>query len=236
MCRERPERSDHLGRGFAWPIDDFGIARSSGPVDIQPGKSDIDNSGRAGGGAAQRIRHESRVRRGDGNSKLRGVALSQLAPTNGQITVTDLITTVVSVVALILALVAVLLLGRTRRQLRLFRGTTDEADLLHVAARHRAEVTALTQLLHEQQADLRHVKVELESSLRHVSVVRFDAFADTAGLMSFSAALLDDSGDGMLLTAINGRGETRTYGKAVTAGRSDSTLMPEEEQALAAAR
>jgi hypothetical protein len=53
------------------------------------------------------------------------------------------------------------------------------------------------------------------------------------GRMSFSAALLDDAGDGLVLTSINGRSETRTYAKGVKAGASDHTMSPEEQQAIA---
>ena len=52
------------------------------------------------------------------------------------------------------------------------------------------------------------------------------------GRLSFSAALLDDSGDGLVLTSINGRSETRTYAKGVKAGESDHSLSPEEQQAI----
>jgi hypothetical protein len=66
-----------------------------------------------------------------------------------------------------------------------------------------------------------------------VSVVRYDAFADMGGRLSFSAALLDDAGDGIVLTSINGRTETRSYAKGVKGGASEHTLSPEEEQAIA---
>ena len=58
------------------------------------------------------------------------------------------------------------------------------------------------------------------------------AFEDMGGRLSFSAALLDDSGDGLVLTSINGRSETRTYAKGVKAGASDHSLSPEEQQAI----
>ena len=61
----------------------------------------------------------------------------------------------------------------------------------------------------------------------------YDAFADMGGRLSFSAALLDDAGDGLVLTSINGRTETRTYAKGVKSGVSEHTLSPEEEQAIA---
>ena len=65
--------------------------------------------------------------------------------------------------------------------------------------------------------------------------MRYDAFGDLAGALSFSAALLDDAGDGLVLTSINGRSETRTYAKGVAGGRSDAPLSPEEQEAIAEA-
>jgi hypothetical protein len=81
--------------------------------------------------------------------------------------------------------------------------------------------------------DLAAARADLSDALRHVAVVRYDAFGDMGGRMSFSAALLDDAGDGLVLTSINGRSETRTYAKGVKGGSSDHSLSPEEEQAIA---
>jgi hypothetical protein len=72
-------------------------------------------------------------------------------------------------------------------------------------------------------------------ALTRLAVVRYDAFGDLAGALSFSAALLDDAGNGLVLSSINGRSETRTYAKGVTAGRSDTPLSPEEQEAIAEA-
>jgi hypothetical protein len=72
-------------------------------------------------------------------------------------------------------------------------------------------------------------------ALRHVAVVRYDAFGDMGGRLSFSAAMLDDAGDGIVLTSINGRSETRTYAKGVADSRSRHSqheLSPEEERAV----
>jgi hypothetical protein len=73
-------------------------------------------------------------------------------------------------------------------------------------------------------------------AMRHVAVVRYDAFADMGGRLSFSAALFDAQGDGLVLSSINGRSETRTYAKALRAFESEHTLSPEEKQAIAEAR
>ena len=72
-------------------------------------------------------------------------------------------------------------------------------------------------------------------ALTRVAVVRYDAFGDLAGALSFSAALLDDAGNGLVLSSINGRSETRTYAKGVSAGASEAPLSPEEQEAIAEA-
>ncbi|WP_427385649.1 DUF4446 family protein [Janibacter sp. G56] len=84
--------------------------------------------------------------------------------------------------------------------------------------------------------DLAALRSDLAQALRHVAVVRYDAFGDMGGRLSFSAAVIDDAGDGFVLSALHGRGESRTYAKGIVGGTSDTTLTPEEQQALAAAR
>jgi hypothetical protein len=71
-----------------------------------------------------------------------------------------------------------------------------------------------------------------EEAVRHVGVVRFDAFEEMGGRLSFSAALLDSRGDGVVITSINGRQETRCYAKQVRGGTSIHHLSDEERQAI----
>jgi hypothetical protein len=71
-----------------------------------------------------------------------------------------------------------------------------------------------------------------KDSVRHVGVVRFDAFEDMGGRLSFSAALLDGHGDGVVITSINGRQDTRCYAKRIQNGTSIHNLSDEERQAI----
>jgi alpha-1,2-mannosyltransferase len=73
-------------------------------------------------------------------------------------------------------------------------------------------------------------------ALRDLAVVRYDALSEMSGRLSFSVALLNALGDGVVLSSINGRSETRTYAKVVLSGRGAQPLSPEEEQAVRAAR
>ena len=86
------------------------------------------------------------------------------------------------------------------------------------------------------EQELAGVRGDLAQALRHVAVVRYDAFGDMGGRMSFSAAVVDDTGDGMVISSIHARGESRTYAKGIVGGDSEIVLTPEERQALDAAR
>src|SRR5438874_4761742 len=66
-----------------------------------------------------------------------------------------------------------------------------------------------------------------QGAIQHVGVVRFDAFEDMGGRLSFSAAMLDAHGDGVVITSINGRQDTRCYAKQIRGGTSIHNLSDE---------
>jgi Protein of unknown function (DUF4446) len=126
-------------------------------------------------------------------------------------------------------------LRRLRRSYTLLQAGDREESFVDVVNRMSTEVERLRDQVHAGNRTADRTRADLRDALRHVAVVRYDAFADMGGRMSFTAALLDDAGDGLLLTSINGRTETRTYAKGVRSGQSEQELSPEERQAIAGA-
>ena len=108
--------------------------------------------------------------------------------------------------------------------------------LVLAIVRLRSRVDSLERQRPVGAGDLEALRADIGQALRHVAVVRYDAFGDMGGRLSFSAAIVDDRGDGVVLSSIHARGESRTYAKGITEGGSDATLTPEEQQALSAAR
>jgi hypothetical protein len=124
----------------------------------------------------------------------------------------------VSVAALAVAVVAL-------------RRTT--VDARRISRRNPATVpTDLEGLRGEVQA----LRAESNDALRHLEVVRYDAFGDMGGRLSWSLALLDDGGNGVVLTSIHGRSEARTYAKNLTAWACDQAMSPEEEEVVGRAK
>jgi len=130
--------------------------------------------------------------------------------------------TVLAVLALVLALVAVTFsVISLRRQ---------------ASARRRLGVDALPEDVHGLRQEVAALRAEGADALRHLAVVRYDAFGDMGGHLSWSLALLDQAGHGVVLTSIAGRSDSRTYAKSISAWASDQQLSPEEEEAIVNAR
>lgn len=127
--------------------------------------------------------------------------------------------TVLALLALVVALAAlgVSLAGRRTPPARGDLDTVPE-DVLGL----RQEVAAL--------------RAEAAGALRHLGIVRYDAFSDVGGRLSWSVALVDDHGDGVVLTAIHGRSEARSYAKSIAGWRCDQPLSPEEQDAVTSAK
>lgn len=108
-------------------------------------------------------------------------------------------------------------------------------DLFDVLRTYRDEVGTIREDLVVVHENTEHLRELLRGTVSRVGVVRYNAFDDMGGALSFSAALLDERGDGVVVSAINGRTDTRTYAKPVSDRRSEHHLTPEEDEAIDAA-
>ena len=134
--------------------------------------------------------------------------------------------------ALILSLSAHARVGRLRRGFRALEGPEGPQSVLEAIGSTRRETADLRQQIQGARNELAQARADLADALRHVAVVRYDAFGDMGGRLSFTAALLDDAGDGLVITSIHGRSEARTYAKGIKSGKSEQSLSPEEDQAI----
>jgi hypothetical protein len=131
----------------------------------------------------------------------------------------------------VIALGLVLVLGRRlRRMRRAFRGRPQPQRGQHAVRTEEPELFAL------EMAGLREETMALQDAVsravQRVGLVRFDAFEDLGGMLSFAVAMLDQEGSGVVLSSINGRNETRIYAKPIEHGASRINLSGEEEEAI----
>jgi hypothetical protein len=150
----------------------------------------------------------------------------------GTLTLIVIAVAVVALVGLGLALMALSRTGRMRRTYTILTAEDSGESFVEVVARKTQEVEALRAEVERLSHELVDTRVDLADAIRHVSVIRYDAFGDMGGRMSFSTAMVDDHGNGIVLTTIHARSESRTYIRGLSNGVAEAQLSPEEEQAV----
>lgn len=144
---------------------------------------------------------------------------------------------IILVVALGIAVVALAASVRRadRRRREIFAGSRG-LDLEALLVGHTRERVALRDDVNAIQERLASVEARLRRSKGRLGIVRFDAFEGVGGEQSFALALLDEGGDGVVVSSLLGREEARVFGKPISGGGADRPLSAEEERAIAAAR
>jgi hypothetical protein len=123
-------------------------------------------------------------------------------------------------------------LGRAvRRYDRVTRGV-DGGTLQQILEKEIWRIQEATEKADALEARYDGLAANLRLCVQRVGVVRFNPFQDTGGDQSFSIALLDAQGDGVVMTAMYGRNDTRFWAKPIQSNSSKNTLAPEEQQAI----
>ena len=143
-----------------------------------------------------------------------------------------------SVLSLILLVICVSLFRKLgslsrRRNAKLEEGRLgDILDCLMDQSAALATVSGRLDEISSRQSDQQEA---LRQSLSHVGIVRFNAFSDVGGEQSFAVAMLDSNRNGVVLSSVYGRQDSRVYAKAIVNGQGERALSDEEQQALAKA-
>ncbi len=117
-------------------------------------------------------------------------------------------------------------LGRSRRGMVAAGNVQGQLDV------QDARLAQLAQSLDDVRDRLPRIEEVARRSVQHVGLVRFSPFEDTGGQQSFALALLDGAADGIVVSSLHSRQQTRIYLKAISAGRSEANLSAEESEAL----
>ena len=119
-----------------------------------------------------------------------------------------------------------------RRRLRRVLPQGESSGIDEILDRQLKRIDSLT----ERIDALNKLHHELESlsqrTIQKVAVIRYNPFSDTGGDQSFAIALLDSLGNGVVLSSLHSRTDTRVFAKPVHSGRSKFQLSDEEQEAI----
>jgi|SRR3989344_945133 len=126
--------------------------------------------------------------------------------------------------------------NRLRRLLNKLFAETGHEEFGDVLLSHQRQLRRNQETLRSLTQQLEHLQNESHFLLNQVGLVRYNPFPSSGGNMSFSMALLNDNGDGVVITSLHSREGVRIYAKGVKQFSGEQTLMEEEKEAIAKAK
>ncbi|MGI5840403.1 MAG: DUF4446 family protein [bacterium] len=119
----------------------------------------------------------------------------------------------------------------SKRYNSLYRGI-ERKNIEDIMAECLAELAKTQGRYQKFEAEIDEIRNKIAGSIQHVGVVRYSAYDGMGSDLSFSAAFLDDNFNGLVISSLFGRDESRMYAKPILNGRSSYLLTEEEQNAV----
>ena len=123
-------------------------------------------------------------------------------------------------------------LSRFTKRYRIFMRGKDAVSLEKAFAQKFLEMDKLVEVSKNQNMEIARIRDILARTTNKIGIVKYDAFPDIGGKLSFALAMLDASNSGFVLNAIHSREGCYTYVKEIVKGESYIVLGQEEKDAL----
>jgi hypothetical protein len=120
------------------------------------------------------------------------------------------------------------------RYTKFMKGKNGE-ELEQVIYERFAELDIMQQIATQHALDIKTLKRQFRSSYSKVGIVKYDAFKEMGGTLSFALALLNDRNSGYILNCMHSREGCYTYVKEIIHGESYIALSEEEKESLQSA-
>ncbi len=95
-----------------------------------------------------------------------------------------------------------------------------------------AENAKLREITDKNRRDIKLLFRKMETTFQKVGLIKYDAFPQMGGKLSFSLCMLDEKNNGFILNSVHGSDGCYTYSKEIKAGKCDLVLGVEEQNAL----
>ena len=142
-----------------------------------------------------------------------------------------------SVVFVIIVFVVVVLLQNLKikklmKRYETFMNGKDSDNLADAIEENFKQMNELQQNYEESQKAVEETLQGIKSTFHKMGIVKYDAFTEMGGNLSFTLCLLDDMNTGFILNTMHGRDSSYTYIKEIIKGEAYATLGEEEKEAL----
>ena len=126
--------------------------------------------------------------------------------------------------------------SRLRKQYKRMMVGVEGANLEQALTEHIDRVQQACTTVAELQMETQRIDRTLRHTMQWTGVVRFNPFRYTGGDQSFAWAIADSEGNGIVLSSLHARDQTRVYAKPLNNWESQYSLTEEEQEAIIRAR
>ena len=139
---------------------------------------------------------------------------------------------VLSLVAIISLIVTLCKVKKLRRRIDDLTRGKDTESMEDIMLNFFKRIESLEEGEKVTRSDLKDIKKNLKITYQKTGLVKYDAFREMSGALSYSLALLDKEDNGVLITSMYSREGCYTYAKDIENGKCKLNLSEEEEEAL----
>jgi hypothetical protein len=122
-----------------------------------------------------------------------------------------------------------------KRLKRFFLGKKAK-DLEDIIVALQNELAKINESQNSIKKEIALVNVKIKKSIRGLETIRFNPFPDQGGNQSFAVSMLNEEGDGLILSSLYSRERMSVFAKPVKNGKSEYELTAEEKEALQKAK
>ena len=123
-------------------------------------------------------------------------------------------------------------MSRFIKKYKMFMRGMDGASLERAFAARFNQMDLLEENSRNHMEEIRKIKDVQNITLNKVAIVKYDAFKEMGGKLSFALAMLDKENNGFVMNAIHSSDGCYTYVKEIVKGESYVVLGEEEKEAL----
>ncbi len=135
-------------------------------------------------------------------------------------------------ILLILVIVCLAKISGLKKRYYFFMEGQDGKSLEESMQAKFSQLDAIDALSRDNKRRIAQITNNLQIAIQKYGMIKYDAFDELGGKLSFSLALLDKKDDGIVLNAVHTRDGCYTYIKEIIRGESVLLLTPEEQKAI----
>ncbi len=142
----------------------------------------------------------------------------------------------VTLILLILYIVNVVQMTKLKKRYKIFMSGKNARNLEKTLIERLDQVDGLLEANAANEKNIKTLFANMKFTFQKVGLVKYDAFNEMGGKLSFSLALLNETDDGFVMNAVHSREGCYTYVKDIIAGNSVIVLSEEEKEAVEMAK